>query len=265
MVADDAVVRASREAALEELQQKNTVDWGRIAQLTLKTALGMHGDLVTTIAKEAVSAWSRARDSGIDVVQISKTEAKTLTFPPGHPRDAVLYIGHPARAEVYYTTAEFHRVTFEHKFAEAIRLLMHLGATEISVEHIRGWSRDFSGKISVSIPSAEATIGAEAGASASQQESLLFKATLDGTDTPKLPDQLSWYPHEPTWQTIAEARISFGLRDFGLSVTYNDDYGINAGLKASISKTGLDAGGKFEDHVSTEWRISGKFRPKQDA
>jgi len=263
VVADDTVVRASREAALQELKRKNTVDWGRIAELAIQAALGMTGDLITTVAKEAYAAWSRARDAGIDVVQISKTEASTIIFPPGHPRDGILYIGHPAKPDVYYTTAEFHRVTFEHKFCEAITILMHLGATEIVVEHVRGWSRDFSSGISVSIPTAKTSVGANAGASGAQTEALLFKATLDGTATPKLPPQLSWFPHEPTWQTIAKARLEFGLRDFALSVTYNDDYGVNAGLKAAISKAGLDVGGKFEDHVSTEWRISGKFGVKQ--
>src|SRR6185295_17608549 len=96
-----------------------------------------------------------------------------------------------------------------------------------------------------------------------QTEALLFKATLDGTATPKLPPQLSWFPHEPRWQTIAKARLEFGLRNSALSVTYNDDYRVNAGLTAAISKAGLDVGGKFEDHVSTEWRISGKFGVKQ--
>jgi hypothetical protein len=265
VVADDAVVKASREAALNELQKKNTVDWRRIAELAIQTALGRTGDLITTVAKEAYAAWSRARESGIEVVQISKSEASTIMFPPGHPRDGVLYIGHPAQPDVYYTTAEFHRMTFEHKFSEAIRLLMHLGATEIGVDHIRGWSRDFSGKISVPSPSADTVVGATAGSSAAQTESLLFKATLDGTDLPKLPSHLSWYPHEPTWQSIAEGRLEFGLRDFSLNVTYNEDYGVNAGLKVAISKAGLDVGGKFEDHISTEWRISGKFGPKRVA
>ena len=53
VVTDDAVVKASREAALKELQKKNTVDWNRIAELAIQTALGMRGDLITTVAKEA--------------------------------------------------------------------------------------------------------------------------------------------------------------------------------------------------------------------
>jgi hypothetical protein len=265
VVADDAVVKASREEALKEVQSNNTIDWMKIATLAIKTAVGLGGDLITLVAKEAYEAWSRARQNGIDVVQISKSEAATITFPPGHPRDGILYIGHPAKPDVYYTTAEFHRMTFEHKFAEAVRLLMYLGATEISVEHIRGWSRDFSGGMSIPIPSADASVGVSGSRSASTKESILFKATLDGTDAPRLPPKTSWYHHEPTWQSIAEGRLEFGLREFALNVTYNDDYGVNAGLKAAISKAGLDVGGKFEDHVSTEWRILGKFRAKQSA
>ena len=48
-----------------------------------------------------------------------------------------------------------------------------------------------------------------------------------------------------------------------MSVSYQDDFGINAGLKIALAKTGLDVGGKFEDHQSTIWRLEGKFRGKK--
>ncbi len=265
VVADDAVVKLSRETAIKELQKKDlkdSINWERITDLALRAALGSAAGLITVVAKEAYAAWTRARDAGINIVQISKSEAATITFPPGHPKDGVLYIGHPAIPNVYYTTAEFHRVTFEHKFSEAVRLLMHLGATEINVEHMRGWSHDFSGNITAPMPTTEATIGAGVKSGSSNENTVLFRATLDGTDNPRIPDQLSWFPHEATWQSIAEARIKFGLREFALSVTYNDDFGVNAGLKATIMKTGLDVGGRFEGHTSTEWRILGKFKSK---
>src|SRR5262249_36015264 len=63
---------------------------------------------------------------------ITYDETKALKFPPGQPRELVVYIGHPAMENVYYPAAQFHRMTFEHKFSEAIKLLMALGATEIS-------------------------------------------------------------------------------------------------------------------------------------
>lgn len=58
---------------------------------------------------------------------------------------------------------------------------------------------------------------------------------------------------------IADGRINFGLREFNLNITYDDDFGVNAGLKVAVKKVGLDIGGSFEDHQSTVWRLEGSF------
>ena len=55
--------------------------------------------------------------------------------------------------------------------------------------------------------------------------------------------------------------MNFGLNDFSLSVAYEDDFGINAGLKLAVANAGLDLGGRFEDHQSTVWRLEGTFEP----
>ncbi len=259
VVADDALVQESRKAASNALGQGASVDWSRVAEIALKAALGMPGDLIATAAREAHAAWMRARTAGVDAVQISKTEARSLTFPPGHPRDGVLYVGHPALANTYYTMAEFHRVVFEHKFAEAIRLLAWLGATRIDVRHVRGWSRDVLGSAGGEAADGGVTASVEGGLGRKTSASLLFSAKLQGTDDPQVPTDLCWYSHEPIWQVIADARIRFGLTDFQLSVTYQDDYGVNAALKAKVMEAGLSAGGKFDEHVSTEWHLTGTF------
>ena len=88
---------------------------------------------------------------------------------------------------------------------------------------------------------------------------LFFKASLKGNANAKLPDGLVWFPHEPTWQEIAEGRLRHGLTQFQLSVRYEDDYGIDAGLKLAAGKAGLDLGGSFQEHESTVWRIEGNF------
>jgi hypothetical protein len=51
------------------------------------------------------------------------------------------------------------------------------------------------------------------------------------------------------------------LREFSLDVRSSDDFGINASLKALVNKVGLDAGGKFVEHVETIWRLEGEFAP----
>jgi hypothetical protein len=260
VVTDDEVVKASRDAERQVAERGKGVDWAKIGELAVRTLMGGPGLLLAEITKEAFKAWSKARESGIQILQLGKTESKTINFPPGHPREGLLYIGHPAEPNVYYTTAEFHRITFEHKFCEAIILLMSLGATKISVEHVSGWSKDFSSRLSVPLSEAGDSVGVDAGYDSQSKSQLLYEATLTGTKEPNLPENLAWYPHEPTWQSIATGRINFGLKDFSLSVSYEDDYGVNAGLKVAVQKAGLELGGKFEDHQSTVWRIAGQFR-----
>ena len=255
-IAADEVIAAEREAKEKSTSKSEGVDWTKVAKLTL-AFFGGPTRILTEVTIEAIKAWNRVRASGFPVLTITRTDAMAVKLPPGHPRDGVLYVGHPAIPSVYYTPALFHRLCFEHKFCEAINLLMDLGATEISVEHISGWSKEFSANLSVPLGATE--VGTKAGSSSKAGSQLLYKATLAGTENPSVPSNLVWYPHEPTWHQIAEGRLKFGLKDFSLSVRYEDDFGINAGLKTAVTKAGLDLGGKFEDHQSTVWRIDGKF------
>jgi len=254
VVADDKFVKAAREAEKQEVAQNNKLDWLEIGKRVIKIMLPTSYILLESIL-EIYKAINRARESGVRILLVGKSEVKYIRFPIGHPREGILYVGHPADPNTYYTTAEFHRFTFEHKFCEAINILMSLGATELLVEHVCGWSKDFSTRISIPL-----SADFETGCESKFTSSLLFKATLPGTQKPQLPDNLIWFPHEPMWQSIAEGRIKFKLKNFSLTVNYEDDFGVNAGLKMSAKKAGLELGGKFEDHQSTIWRISGKFK-----
>lgn len=260
VVAANAVIDAERKAAESAAAERNTKSWVDLAQPFLVYSVsGIVAGVVVEAAVEAVKAWQRLRASGVRVLSVSRSEAEVLRFPPGHPRDGVLYVGHPTSPQTYFTTAQFHRVTFEHKFVEAVTLLMSLGAIEMTVEHVAGWSRDFSSKLSIPVLSAATEISVSAGANQGKESALLFTAKLKNEMNPAVPDHLAWYPHEPTWQAIADGRLKFGLSDFTLTVRYEDDFGVNAGLKVAAAKAGLELGGHFEDHVSTVWRIAGKF------
>lgn len=260
VVAADEVVRAAEEAEAAARQPKKSVDFNKIGESALGILYGRNFIDVLLAGTESLIAWSKARQSGLNITQISQTQAASLTFPPGHPREGVLYVAHPAAERVYFTVASFHRLAFEHKFSEAIDLLMSLGASEIKVEHVKGWSREFSANLSVPMPNA--TAGVDLSGKQSSASGLLYEAHLHGSTQPELPESLVWYPHEPTWQSIAKGRMKFGLTEFSLTVNYEDDFGINAGLKLTAGKAGLDLGGSFEDHRATTWKIHGKFLEK---
>ncbi|MGI8632281.1 MAG: hypothetical protein ACR2NA_07005 [Solirubrobacterales bacterium] len=212
----------------------------------------------TTLAPaEAVRALTDLRRQGVDVMPVARTAASELSLPVGHPRDGVVYLGDPADARRYYPAADFHRRAFEHKFAEAIRLLMALGATRLTVNSEYGWSRDLAAELDVPV-----RIAARAGRlwlPRRSESALLFEARLHPRP-PEMPEGLVWYQHEPTWQQMAEGRLRYGtLRDFELVVRYDEDYGVDVDVADKIAKSPLSMGGRFRQHQATRWRIEGEF------
>lgn len=254
VVMPDDFVDSIRKFEEEIIEENKETSLKEAAILAMKLAIKTN---IFTMAIDAYKALEKLKQNGFNATYIKKSESSGLTFPPGHPRNGVLYVAHPADDDVYYAMASFHRMAFEHKFSEAIDILMSLGANKIKVEHIRGWSHEFCGELAVSTPTGN--LSATAHNTSKISSSILYEATLDGHTTPSIPDQLAWYKHEPTWQSIAKGRIQHGLREFSLSVAYEDNFGINAGLKISAVKSGLELGGRFEDHQATIWRISGTF------
>jgi len=213
------------------------------------------------LAIEAYEAIKKLNQKKIDILTVSSSTAKDIEFPPGHPQNKGVYAGNPVSPRVYFPLGDFHRMMLESKFAEAVFLLMSLGANNIKTERIQGWGQGMSAGIDIETPTGE---GGAAGVSShkSTDTSVLFQATLDPNGSPKLQDDLVWYNYEPTWRMIAEGRIKYGLREFSLNVSYHDDYGINAGLMTALKGAGLKIGGHFENHQSTVWRITGTFSDK---
>lgn len=214
-------------------------------------------------AEAVVEVYKRlTRDKGtaLDLKPVSMSSAKALLrFPPGHPRTRVIYAKHPAEQDLFYPAALFHRKVFEHKVGEACRLLAALGARELRIEHKSGWSKEFAASLAVPVPSAGESVGASAGSTSNSSDRILLQASLAGHDSPGLPEGMVWFEHEPAWQSIAEMRMKSGMKEFSLVVAYEEDYQVNASLKASVANSNLELGGNFVDHVATVWTISGTF------
>ena len=202
----------------------------------------------------------QSRTKGLKVQKIIMREAiQFLTFPYGPPQLEIAYLQHPVSPLLYYPVAKFHRLVFEHKVAEAVAFLSALGANEISVAHVKGWSRATEGSFSCSPQAGKEKIEVSIGAQARAGENFEFRTSLQGHDKPVLLEDLVWYPHESTWQMLAKLRMEHGMKDFSLKISYEDDFQVNANLAAVIEGTGLQLGGKFEKHQSTEWILSGNF------
>jgi hypothetical protein len=201
------------------------------------------------------------REESLLVVPLATSEAVRLRMPVGHPRPNVLYIGDPVEAPRYYPAADFHRRVFEHKFAEAMRLVMALGATEVRVHWEKGWRGQLVGDLQAPI---QKLLGAgKLRASAEKKSSLLFEASLEPQE-PRVPENLVWYPYEDLWQAVADGRLNARLRQFDLTVSSTDDYGVDSTFQAKVKgKKLLSLGGEFEAHKATTWRLQGNFAPRK--
>ncbi|MEK5394288.1 hypothetical protein [Paenibacillus sp. FSL K6-2859] len=254
VVLSDDQIKAQQRYTEEQVESKFVK-----ALRTISTIIAPSPIALAEATLEIYKGILNLREQGIKTLSISQSEASRIKFPPGHPRFGVLYIAHPAAPNVYFPFAQFHRLTFEHKFSEAVILLMSLGADFLEVHHINGWSKEFSSKMDISIPHVNVGGGFEASSANKSGSEILFTANFIGNASSALPDNLVWFYHEPTWQQIAEGRLKYGMKDFSLSVRYEDDLGVNMGLKAAATKAKLEIGGRFEDHQSTMWEIVGNF------
>lgn len=262
VVSTSEVLTAVGKSEAATAAKKDGGGWSDVALGALSLAVGWQtslGKILGAASAEAFKSLRKAWDKGLPIQTISFEEATQLDFPPGHPRLDTVYACHPASPRTYYPLADFHRVAFEGKFAEAMTLLMALGADSLRVEHVTGWSKDFAAISDVTVLG-KGSIGAEANKSQTQSDNLLFEASLTASHLPQLPDQLVWYQHEPTWKSIANGRLNYGLDAFRLFVSYRDSYGVDSKLVSAIEGAGLGIGGKFEAHQSTVWQIEGSFQ-----
>jgi hypothetical protein len=264
VVVPDELVDAERRARTA-VEAKDGLDADKITELVLnvlKSASAPGMFLPAFAAELVIRGVARLREKGVDVLMVGRAEAEAqgVQFAPGHPFEQVVYVGHPAIHRIYYPAAEFHRRVFEHKFCEAVDLLMNLGASKLTVEHQSGFGREHAAELDVPLTPKE-RLGGKVSRTLSRQSHVLFDATFPGSVTPALPEHMVWFDTERTWQTLARARLVHGTASFALTVRYENDYGVTRDLKASIEGVKLQVGGKFHEQQDTVWRISAEFPP----
>lgn len=262
VVDSDAAVEAVRPAASGDAVGKRASDAASSAALSA-VAGGVAAVAGGAIAGAAVELWKarkRADSANLPYLIVSTSQAANLRFQHGHPLRNVVYVGDPGLPGNYYPVASFHRILFEGKVAEALRLLRSLGATEISIEYVEGFDRATGVDLSGSTPG-QPGVEVDAGVKSTRKANSGAKTTMQLSPTmpAQIPKDLIWFRSEPLWQEVANARLESGLRSFTLDVKYTDDFGINAGLKAKIAGVGLKLGGTFTEYRETVWKLSVTF------
>jgi hypothetical protein len=189
------------------------------------------------------------------LLPLTLEETKVLSFPPGHPEQGGVYAGNPVVAARYYPLDSFHRQTFEHKFREAVDLLIGLGPTRLSVYCEKGWGKKFA--LGLQVPEV-------AQGKLSFHRLAMSKALFQGrfkSRPPHPPVGGAWFPHEQAWATMVEARLKGEVEQLNLTLEYSDDYGISASFAKQVDRSPFEVGGKFTSFLRTVWCFQADFRP----
>lgn len=242
----------------------NVKNWFKKSHWTDTKNWGLTGYLVDKARGKMASVGGAAASPPNTVRHLRKIRAdlaeRILSFPPGHPLYETAYAGHPLKPEVYAPLASFHRVLFEEKFNELLTLLWCLGAADVSIHYVRGYRDAFGANAEVSLPAdVPIKLGASAGRQTGRSSEAALEAHFTPTGQPHVPESTTWYQYEPTWQKVAEARLSAGLKSIDLELRYDDDFGVSGEVAAGLSGVGFKLGGDFQKHERTEWRFHGSF------
>ncbi|WP_449603863.1 hypothetical protein [Paenibacillus sp. Marseille-Q9583] len=177
------------------------------------------------------------------------------------PQKNTFYIKNPHNDKVYFPAKSFHSIAFEEKYNEAIRLLMSLKPKELTVEYREGYSQEINARFS----GGKKAVKGQGNFQMSNErgKEILFKAEFRKPSLfskAKLPSDLIWYPTEEKWLSVVDGVLNHGLEKVEMDISYNDDFGINAELQASIAKIlGGKAKSDYTKFTKTLWKVNATF------
>ncbi|MCE5287421.1 MAG: hypothetical protein LLG02_16465 [Pelosinus sp.] len=283
MFVDDEVIEAHEKAEAAAIEsRKITITTEEYLEYFKSQFNRIYIDDLVRMLQQARVYFAAKRD-GVLIRLVEKSLIGQFQLLPGHPRDNVLYVGHPAIPKYYIPLAEFHQVIFQHKFSEALSMLMNLGAKNIHVRYVKGLGLEHllnQGVVSAVPIKTEAAenrgraimeayknmlksspIGSAGfdDVKVSIEQVVLLRTAPRMVQPPRLPFNMSWYMFEPTWQWVGEGRMKFGLKEFIVDLNSPEDYDINLALRTKLEKAGFNVGTEFARHVPTLWRIFGEF------
>lgn len=184
-----------------------------------------------------------------------------IMFPPSHPVEGELYVGHPFQPTCYYPVDGYEQMLFESQFVELNHLLQCLGATEIKSEHVKGSlvlkeseSNSSDGYSSHKTQRGDGgnkvfTVDANrdvnrSNASYNEQnrmnrtelgKRLMSVQKFSPKKAPYIPEDLVWFHHNDTWQKLAQQRLQGELNYYELIISTNSVVVINEREKNRIN------------------------------
>ena len=86
---------------------------------------------------------------------------------------------------------------------------------KLRIEQKKGWKNKFSSgaNLDIALEDIEVGVGANINKTKNKENKVIDERIYENNDSFKLPEDLSWYYHEPNWQSIANGRLNHGLKN----------------------------------------------------
>ena len=218
---------------------------------------------------------------GIDVFRMSNIPS-CIKFPVGHPVSGQLYIGHPFKPELYVPYETYEETFFVDKVHELCHLLQCLGATEITIESVKGrnvselYNDSFSVNGDVGIKafsgsgSYDSNYSSDRSGTSHSRRAMHF--SFDPMYKPYVPEGLVWYPESTEWQRLVQNRLHGNMLEYSEHLSTSQTRIINSTeqekVKASArilwAKANVNveksSNNSFKESIETEWKVSVTFR-----
>ncbi|SDH85103.1 hypothetical protein [Myroides phaeus] len=221
-----------------------------------------------------------------NLVVLEVNNLPNIKFPPHHPIKNELYIGHPFNENCYVSINNYDYELLTDRINEYCYLLQCLGASSISIENIKGEdsfnSEEIKKHINVDASVIKAGINVDHSSSNNtfdekQNKLKVAKSqNFNPTKEPYIPAGLVWYPHETSWQRLAEQRLQGNLLDHTELISSQESQILNTNeindLKVDVSAYLAKVNVENQKEVTiqiknssiTEWRVKVVFRPISD-
>ena len=161
---------------------------------------------------------------GIELILRLSRLMPNIEFPFGHPKVNDVYISHPFKEDLYYPVDEMEFRVFVDKIEEYSHFLQSLGAREIKIDTYK--NENFTSKsnnnskvrLDISVEKISSSnnmeINQENESYDSFQQRFNKAMMFSPTKKPHLPDDMVWYPVEPSWQRLYSQRINGNIVEY---------------------------------------------------
>lgn len=213
-----------------------------------------------------------------------------IVFPLGHPKLNEVYVAHPFQKERYLQYSAYESAVFDNRFEEFSYFLQCLGAKSIVVKVLKGKeidnvssealdvnaSLEFGKKIIKNKLEVDTALKSSSVENEVLSTSRIRRQNYRPVKKPYIPENLTWYHNEPSWQLLYKQRINGNIEQHhdvitsqnSYSISKSDQVKIKAAFKSIFAEAKVDvdrlAETTFSDTESIEWEIFVEFEPLQN-